>query len=134
MTMHSLKIVLFAILALSVNGAAHAQRVFSNEEIVGLIGRCMVENAPDDWQTFIFRLEQGPAEAGKQKPAFVEHKVIAASAGKTPQDLTPCRPDYVPKAVNTFRENQDEKAKRWTGIVLTIQRDGSFSVTFNYPK
>jgi len=134
MTMQMLKAAVLAIIALSVSSAAHAQRSFSNEEIVGLIGRCMAEHAPDDWQTFIFKLEQGPPAAGKRKPAAVEHKVIAGSAGSAPRDLKPCRPDYVPKAVNTFRENQDEKAKRWTGIVVTIQRDGSFSITYNYPK
>jgi hypothetical protein len=134
MTMHSLKAVLWAILALSMSGAAHAQIHFTNEEIVSLIGNCMAENAPDGWQTFIFRLEQGPPVAGKRPAPVVEHKVIVGAAGNPPQDLKPCRPDYVPKAVNTFRENQDEKAKRWTGIVITIQRDASFSVTFNYPK
>ena len=134
MKTHSLRAVLLAILALSVSSAAQAQRQFSNEEIVGLIGRCMAENAPDDWQTFIFKLEQGPDGAGKKKPALVEHKVIVGDAGSAPQDLKPCRPDYVPKAVNTFRENQDAKARRWTGIVVTIKRDGGFSVTYNYPK
>lgn len=134
MKTHTLKAVLLAILALSVVGAAHAQRRFTNEEIVSLIGECMAENAPDDWQTFIFKLEQGPSAAGKRPAPVVEHKVIAGVAGNPPQDLKPCRPDYVPKAVNTFRENQDEKAKRWTGIVVTIQRNGSFSVTYNYPK
>jgi len=134
MTMHSFKAVLWAILGLSVGGAAHAQIQFTNEEIVSLIGRCMAENAPDDWQTFIFKLEQGPPVAGKRPAPVIEHKVIVGAAGNPPQDLKPCRPDYVPKAVNTFRENQEEKAKRWTGIVVTIQRDASFSVTFNYPK
>ena len=134
MTIRPMKTALLAILALSVSSAAQAQRQFSNEEIVSLIGRCMAENAPDDWQTFIFKLEQGPDGAGKKKTPVVEHKVITGTAGSAPQDLKPCRPDYVPKAVNTFRENQDEKAKRWTGIVITIQRDGSFSVTYNYPK
>ena len=132
--MQSMKAALFAVLALAVSGAAHAQRHFTNEEIVSLIGSCMAENAPDDWQTLIFRLEPGPAEAGKKKPDAVEHKVIAGSPGSAPQDLKPCRADYVPKAVNTFRENQDAKARRWTGIVVTIRRDASFSITFNYPK
>jgi hypothetical protein len=125
---------LLAILALSVSGSAQAQRHFTNEEIVGLIGSCMAENAPDDWQSFIFKLDQGEPVAGKRPAPVVEHKVVVGAAGNPPQDLKPCRPDYVPKAVNTFRENQDEKAKRWTGIVLTIKRDGSFSVTYNYPK
>lgn len=134
MTMHALKAVLIASFALSPGGPAQAQMRFTNEEIVSLIGKCMAENAPENWQTFIFRLEQGPSAGGKRPAPVIEHKVVVGAAGSPPQDLKPCRPDYAPKAVNTFRENQDEKAKRWTGIVLTIQRDGKFSVTFNYPK
>jgi len=134
MKTHALKAVLLAIFALPVGSTALAQRHFSNEEIVSLIGQCMAENAPEDWQTFIFKLEQAPPVAGKRSPPVIEHKVIAGTAGNPPQDLKPCRPDYVPKAVNTFRENQDEKARRWTGIVVTIQRNGGFSVTYNYPK
>ena len=131
MTRHPMK-VLLALLVFAISGAAQAQRSFTNEEIVGLITRCMVENAPDDWKTLTFKLEQG--EPGKKNGPTVEHKVVAGAAGSAPQDLKPCRPDYVPKAVNTFRENQDEKARRWTGIAITINRDGSFSVTYNYPK
>jgi len=132
--MHSIKAVVLAIFALSVSGAVQAQRSFTNEEIVELIGRCMAENAPDDWQTFIFKLEEAPPGAGKDKAPIIEHKVTTGAAGSAPQDLKPCRPDYVPKAVNTFRENQDEKARRWTGIAITIKRDGNFSVTYSYPK
>ena len=134
MTLHPTKLLLLAILALLASGAALAQRSFTNEEIVDLIGRCMAENAPDDWQTFIFKLEEAPPGAGKEKAPIIEHKVTTGAAGSVPQDLKPCRPDYVPKAVNTFRENQDEKDRRWTGIAITIKRDGNFSVTYSYPK
>ena len=103
MTIHSLKAVLLVILALSVSSATYAQRRFTNEEIISLIGECMAENAPEDWQALIFKLEPGPDGAGKKKPAVVEHKVIVGAAGSAPQDLKPCRADYVPKAVNTFR-------------------------------
>jgi len=130
MKLRSFKALLFAAVVLAVSVPALAQRTFTNEEIAGLITRCMIENAPEDWQTLIFKLEGG---AGNAKPV-VEHKVVTGAAGASPQDLKPCRDDYVPKAVNTFRENQDEKARRWTGIVLTIQRTGGYSVTFNYPK
>ena len=134
MKIHPMKVLLPAIFMLSSGGAAQAQRHFTNEEIVGLIGQCMAENAPDDWQSFIFKLQQAAPGAGKDRTPIIEHKVITASAGSAPQDLKPCRPDYVPKAVNTFRENQDEKARRWTGVAITIRRDGTFSVTYDYPK
>ena len=134
MTTKTGKAALFATLALAASGAAQAQLRYTDEQIVVAISNCLTENAPSDWQILTFTLDEAPAVAGRQKPAAGEHKVVVGAESNPPQDLKPCRPDYVPKAVNTFRENQDEKARRWTGITVTVHRDGRFSVTYRYPK
>lgn len=134
MAMQMVKAAVLAMLALAVSGGAYAQKRYSDEEIVAAISNCLLENAPNDWQTVIFTLDEAPAVAGRQKSTAIEHKVIAGVESNPPQDLKPCRPNYVAKAVNTFRENQDEKARSWTGITVTVQRDGRFSVTYRYPK
>ncbi len=134
MPMQTWKLTLLAILAVAVSAAAHAQRRYSDQEIVSAISQCMIENAPENWLTLIFTLEPAPALAGKEQSAAVQHKVIVGAESSPPSDLRPCRPDYIQKAVNTFRENQDEKARGWTGITLTVHKDGRFSVTFHYPK
>jgi len=132
MALKILRVTTLAMLALAVSVAAHAQRRYSDLEIVDAITRCLLENAPDDWQAVIFRLEPGPA--GKPESGAVEHKVIAGAENNPPRNLEPCRPDYVAKAVNSFRENQDEKARGWTGITITVHKDGRFSVAYHYPK
>jgi len=134
MAMKILRATTLAILALVVSAAAHAQRRYSDQEIVSAITQCMLENAPENWHTLIFTFDPAPAVAGKQKSDAVEHKVVVGAESNPPQELKPCRPDYVQKAVNTFRENQDEKARGWTGITVTVHRDGRFSVAFHYPK
>ncbi len=132
--MQMIKATVLAMLALAVSGAVYAQRRYADEQIVALISNCLTENAPRDWQTLTFTLDEAPAAAGKQKPPAVEHKVVVGAEGNPPRNLKPCRPDYVEKAVNTFRENQDEKARNWTGITITVHRDGRYSVTYRYPK
>ncbi len=123
-----------AILALGIGGAACAQTRFTDAEIVGAIGKCLSENAPENWQAIIFRLDQVPATAGGQPSAVIEHKVVVGPEGSPAQDVKPCRPDYAQKAVETFRESQDEKARRWTGVTINLSRDGRYSLTYRYPK
>ena len=121
-------------LALAVGGGAHAQRRFADAEIVSLIGKCLNENAPENWQTLIFKLDRLPAVASGQPSVATEHQVIVGAEGSPPQELKPCRPDYVEKAVETFRESQEEKARGWTGVTITLNRDGRYSINFRYPK
>jgi len=124
----------FALLTLAAGGAANAQVRFTDAEIVGLIGKCLQENAPENWQTVIFTLDQVPAAAGNKASTAVSHKVVVGSENSPPQDVKPCRPDYAAKAVETFRENQDEKSRDWTGVTVTLQRDRRYSIAFRYPK
>ena len=123
-----------ALLALAAGGAANAQVRFTDSEIVGLIGKCLQENAPENWQTVIFTLDVVPAAAGKKASLTVSHKVVVGSENNPPQNVKPCRPDYAAKAVETFRENQDEKSRGWTGVTVTLQRDRRYSIAFRYPK
>jgi len=123
-----------ALLALAAGGAANAQVRFTDAEIVGLIGKCLQENAPENWQTVIFTLDQAPAAAGKKGSTTVSYKMVVGSENSPPQDVKPCRPDYATKAVETFRENQDEKSRGWTGVTVTLHRDRRYSIAFRYPK
>ena len=125
---------LSAMVALAASAAAHAQKPYSDKEIISSIAACMLENAPQDWQRLIFTLEEeAPTEDQKRTGTF-EHKVVTSAPGSEPQDLKPCRPLYVPTAVNALRENQDAKARAWTGITITLERDGRYSINYRYPK
>ena len=134
MAMRIMKAAAAMLLLVAVSGAANAQRRYSDEEIVAAISNCLIENAPGDWQALVFMMDEAPVVAGKQKGPAVEHKVVVGAESNPQQNLKPCRPDYVQNAARTFRENQDEKAGSWTGITVTVYRDGRFSVTYRYPK
>ena len=122
------------VLAFTVSGAAGAQTRFTDAEIVGAIGRCLQENAPENWQTVIFTMDQIPAAGGKPATTITKHQVVVGAEGNPPQDVKPCRPDYAEKASYTFRENQDDKARTWTGVSVTLQRDRRYSIAYRYPK
>ena len=107
---------------------------FTDSQIVGEIGHCLEQNAPENWQTVIFTLDAAPAVSGKKPSPIVSHKVVVGSATNPPQDVKPCRPDFATKAVETFRENQDAKAASWTGITVTFHRDRRYSIAYRYPK
>ena len=134
MTMRFLAVTGLAVLGLVVSGAPGAQTRFTDAEIVGAIGRCLTENAPENWQTVIFTMDEMPAAAGKPASTVAKHQVVVGAEGNPPQDLKPCRPDYAEKASYTFRENQDEKSRGWTGVTVTLQRDRRYSIAYRYPK
>ncbi len=134
MVMKKIAIAVAALLALAPGGGAMAQTRFTDAEIVGAIGKCLIEHAPENWQTVIFMLDQVPAAAGKKASATVSHKMVVGSESNPPQDVKPCRPDYAAKAVETFRENQDEKSRGWTGVTVTLHKDRRYSIAFRYPK
>ena len=124
------------LLAMAIVGAAgsaaHAQRRYTQEEIVVKIAQCMMESAPEDWKRLIFTLDEKPGSKGK---ATGSHQAVAGGANGAPREIKPCRrPDWVSRAVQTFRETQDAKARSWTGVTVTMERDGRYTVTFRYPK
>ena len=111
-----------------------AQVKYSAEEIVGRVAECMKETAPKDWTRLIFTLDQQNADRDNPGKTTASHKAVGKD-GDAPRDIKPCRrPDWVSKAVQSFRENQNAKERLWTGVTVTIERDGRFSATFRYPK
>jgi hypothetical protein len=113
---------------------AQAQTKYTPEEIVGRIAECMKETAPKDWQKLVFTLDQESADPESPGKVVASHKA-AGKADKAPRDIKPCRrPDWVSKAVQAFRESQNEKERLWTGVTVTMERDGRYSATFRYPK
>lgn len=102
-------------------------------EIMQLIGSCLIEYAPDDWQTFVVTVDESkPSEDGKKVIEF-EHKVIVGTAGNQPQDLRPCLPTYIPGKLNELRAALPADSRGWVKAVLTVQRSGKFDIKYTQP-
>jgi hypothetical protein len=113
---------------------AHAQIEYDQEEVIARIAECMKETAPPDWKRLIFTLDQQFSSRDRPGKSTASHKAIAGN-DDSPRDIKPCRrPDWVSKAVQTFRETQDEKARLWTGITVMLERDGRYTINYRYPK
>jgi hypothetical protein len=112
----------------------HAQQTFTQDDIIGKIAGCMRETAPKDWRQMVFTLDQENPDSEDPGKIVASHKA-AGKADKAMHEIKPCRrPDWVSKAVQRFRELQDEKTRGWTGITLTFERDGHYSINYRYPK
>ena len=106
----------------------------TQESLIKKIVECMNESAPKDWRELVFTLDQESADPENPGKVVASHKA-AGKADKALREIPPCRrPDWVSKAVQTFRELQDEKERSWTGITLVVQRDGRFTINYRYPK
>jgi hypothetical protein len=127
--------ILSAVLLLALGASAQAQIRYSEEEIIGRIAECMKETAPKDWRRLVFTLDQESADPGSPGKSTASHKVMAGKGESALRDFKPCRrPDWVSRAVQAFRESQDEKARGWVGITVTVEREGRYTINFRYPK
>ena len=125
-------VIALAVLCAPSYGQVHVQ--ITQETLIKKIVECMSETAPKDWRELVFTLDQESADPENPGKIVASHKA-AGKAEKALHDIKPCRrPDWVSRAVQTFRELQDEKERRWTGITLTVLRDGRFTVNYRYPK
>ena len=126
---------LAAVLIFPLVAPLRAEVTYTTEEVVGQVASCMKETAPKDWKRLIFTLDQQNPDAENPGKMVASHKAVAGREDSAPHDVKPCRrPDWVSKAVQTFRESQNEKERLWTGVTVTLERDGRYSVTFRYPK
>ncbi len=113
---------------------AHAQQQYTQEDVIAKVVECMRETAPKDWRQLVFTLDQETSDPENPGKTVASHQA-AGKADKALRTIKPCRrPDWVSKAVQAFRETQDEKARLWTGITVVLERDGHYSIDYRYPK
>lgn len=105
----------------------------SEREIMRLVGSCLVEYAPANWQTFIVTIDEtAPPENGRKVIQF-EHKVVVGKPDNPPQDHRPCLPLFVPGKLNELRATLPKRSRGWDRATLVIQRDGRYDIKYKYP-
>jgi len=97
--------------------------------VVAEIAQCIVQNAPDDWTRLIMvvQLEEAGAETGQV------HYVAARAASDEPVGYVPCDPNRPARALLDARKEQPAEKRGWTRARLVVQRDGNFSLNYDYP-
>lgn len=96
---------------------------------VAEIAECIVQNTPEDWSRLIMvvQLEQPGAETGQ----------VRYIAGRTASEelvaYVPCDPSRPARILLESRKEQAPEKRGWTGARLVLQRDGKFSLNYDYP-
>jgi hypothetical protein len=117
--------------ALALPLAAAAQQASKGEtSAVQSIVECLVQGLPEDWQSaeMTVELPKPLAESGEVR------YTVMREGGDKPEDFTPCDIRKPARTLIESRKRQEARRRGWTSAKLVLQRDGSFSLNYQYPK
>lgn len=96
---------------------------------VAELAPCLVQNAPDDWSrvTMIVHLEQPGEETGQVR------YLASRTSSEEPVGYVPCDRSRPARILLESRKEQPKDKQGWIGARLVLQRDGKFSLNYDYP-
>lgn len=112
--------------------AALAQQANEGEmETINEIARCLAQGVPADWVSayMVVELEKPGDSTGR-----VSYLVLRKGAEEQPEAFTPCDTAQPPRLLVTLRDRQAPERRGWTTARLILERDGSFSLNYDFPK
>lgn len=109
-----------------------AAQASDERHILNVISSCLIEYAPDDWETLIVTVEESIGSDGKKQVEF-DHQVVVGNPGNPPKPLKSCLPLFVPGKLNELRSTLPVESRGWVKATLTIQRSGSFELDYKQP-
>jgi hypothetical protein len=95
------------------------------------IAACLAQGAPADWRRLVMVVDLAMPGA-----AAGDVRYLATREG-TPDQFEPFTPCDVRMPAQTLLEARKSQAagrERWTGARITLLRDGSFQLQYDYPK
>ena len=120
-----------ASLAAAAQAPAGKAATKSESDAVTSIVECMVPGLPEDWKEAVMVIEL--AKPGDETGA-VQYLVARGRSAVPEERFTPCDVRKPAMALIEARRQQQAALRGWTGARLTIQRDGKFSLKYEYPK
>jgi len=120
---------LIALLCAPLAAAAQAAAPYE-VEMLQKIAPCLVQGAPSDWFRIyvIVELEKPGDETGG-----VRYLVTRQEKPDQPEAFTPCDIRGPAIDVLAMREHQVPDRRGWTGARIVLLRDGSFSLSYDFP-
>ena len=96
---------------------------------VAEIAQCIVQNTPEDWSRLIMvvQLEQPGAETGQVR------YIAGRASSEELVAYVPCDPSRPARILLESRKEQAPEKRGWTSARLVLQRDGKFSLNYDYP-
>ena len=121
-----------AVLALAVPSLLCAQEASKRETAaVQSIVQCLMQGLPEDWQRAEMTVELAKPAA---QTGDVVYLVTRTGAEDKPEPFTPCDVRKPPRTLLDARKSQAPARRGWTRAQLVLQRDGKFSINYEYPK
>ena len=123
---------ILAVLLLASTGAPAEELNEAQTKIVNEIAACLVAGLPPNWRQaeMLVDLEKPGAQTGSAR-----YTMIRSLSGGQIETFRPCNErEPARKLVNEVRKLQPAERRGWTSARFTIQREGKFDLTFDYPK
>lgn len=100
-------------------------------DTISEIGRCLVQGLPEDWAAahMVLELERPGAASGN-----VRYLVARKDVPERLESFQPCDTQAPAHALVELRERQPEDRRGWTAARLVFERDGSFRLSYDFPK
>jgi hypothetical protein len=115
-------------LALAPLAAAAQKADAAQVDAVSATAECLAVGLPEKWKRLevTIELRKPLADTGG-----VRYMVILPDDRVEP--FRPCDPNLPPVKLLGLREDQPEKDRGWTKMILTMQPDASFNIRYEYP-
>lgn len=129
------RLLLTALLALpavaSAQSDAKAKASEAQNRIVGEVAQCLQAGLPPNWRTAEMKvdLKSPGAETGE-----VRYLTRRALSGGQFEPFRPCDEKKAARMLLGLRKHQDAQRRGWTSARLTLRSDGTYDLTFEYPK
>lgn len=120
-----------ALLACAAGSALAQQASADDVEAVNKMFPCLADGLPQDWQKLqvIVLLDSPGAAIGS-----VSYKVARGDEPVALDDFRPCDSQEPAQIMLGLRERLGPERRGWIRAQLTVQRDGSFGLKYDYPK
>ena len=95
------------------------------------IARCLAQGAPADWVSayMLVELEKPGDLTGR-----VSYLALRQGAEDQPEAFTPCDTARPARLLIALREQQPAERRGWTSARFAVERDGNFSLNYDFPK
>jgi hypothetical protein len=121
-----------ALLLVVLTHAASAQQAAPREvESVAEIAQCLLQGLPDDWLRAVMEVT---LKAPGDSTGAVRYGVARQGAEGELEDFSPCDTRRPAAVLVAMRAHQAAERRGWTTARLTLERDGSFRLDYDFPK
>lgn len=112
-------------------GALAQQATEAQDRLVAEVAACLQAGLPPDWRTaeMAVDLKKPGAETGD-----VRYLMRRSLSGGQFEPFRPCDEKKAARALLEVRKTQPAERRNWIGVRLVIRSDGTYDLTFDYPK